>query len=129
MTPSLTIEGIRELLLLCASLALADQMNRAAGSPPAVGSVELQAAIKQALETPSCAAAQPKPCDLPSCRCGGIVRPNSPTLTSTEAADLLGISRSTVNRNAAKYRAIRCGIKWLFPADYIYDLIGVDEID
>lgn len=129
MIPSIAIEGIRDLLLVAGSLALSDKMNRDIGSPPAVGSVELQAAIKQSLETPPCAAAHAETGDLGQCRCGACTRQKSPTLTSTEAAALLGISRSTVNRNAAKYRGVRCGIKWLFQADYIYDLIGVNEID
>ena len=117
MTPALTIEGTRSLLLVAGALALADKMNRDIGSPPAVGSVELQAAIKATLE---CTAVQPNNGDLGELTSGA-------ELTSKQVAALLGVSRSTITRNAKKYRGRREGIKWLFPADYIYDLIGVNE--
>ena len=117
MKPSVAIEGIRNLLLVAGSLALADRMNRDIGRPPAVGSVELQAAIKTTLE---CTAVQPESKEM-GYLTGGTL------LTSKQVAAILGVNRSTVTRNAKKYRGRRRGPDWVFPADFLYDLIGQNE--
>lgn len=117
MTPSITIEGERDLIFVAAALAVADKLRSQSGRPPAPGSVEIQAAIKATLE---CTAVQ-----LESEQMGQLG--GGTELTVKEVSELLGVSRSTITRNAHKYHGRRRGPQWVFPADYLHDLIGSNE--